>query len=444
MSGFWFESDPQARSTSADMPMETPPSERAALDRATCGLFFDQDHVRDQATETASSTDMQPISLDASPQDNLLQAISYDLDGHYDNARKLYVWLTASSPDLKIDLDCGQGIRLSGSVNSLAQRRLVALDRSKPQFARSAEIDTVVAAATVAPGPDLPNPPQVDRNRDFYKTGGVVAAEPEDRASPTPPMEMNVSENTARLTSVERKTPTVAPAPATSTSSATVNAAAPAKAASKAPVAVVAPVPVLKETAKPAPKPGSSMAIEAMSAPTIAGDQQETTHTGAVVATNARPVEQGELEITDSAPATSMIEVPMASKAPATANDMPDVAPQATPTPKPIPVATTQPTTQNEPIVAPSGVAPSGPYYAVQLAAYRTRERAESSWSVFQSRSNGVLTNAQHDVSTIAIEGQGLFFRLITGQYATNDQAAQACTALKNQGVDCLVRRITP
>ena len=153
-----------------------------------------------------------------------------------------------------------------------------------------------------------------------------------------------------------------------------------------------------------------------------------------MVATNARPVEQGELEITDSAPATSMIEVPMASKAPAAA--------KATPTPKP--VATKQPTTQNEPIVAPSGVAPSGPYYAVQLAAYRTRERAESSWSVFQSRSNGVLTNAAHDVSTIAIEGQGLFFRLITGQYATNDQAAQACTALKNQGVDCLVRRITP
>lgn len=410
------------------MPIETRPGERAALDRATCGLFFDQDHVRDQATETASSSDMQPISLDASPQDNLLQAISYDLDGHYDNARKLYVWLTASSPDLKIDLDCGQGIRLSGSVNSLAQRRLVALDRSKPQFARSAEIDTVVAAATVAPGPDLPNPPQVDRNRDFYKTGGVVTAEPEDRASPTPPMEMNVSENTARLTSVERKTP----------------AAAPAQAASKAPVAVVAPVPVLKETAKPAPKPGSSMAVETMSAPTIAGDQQETTHTGAVVATNARPVEQGELEITDSAPATSMIEVPMASKAPATANDTPDVTPKATPTPKPIPVATKQPTTQNEPIVAPSGVAPSGPYYAVQLAAYRTRERAESSWSVFQSRSNGVLTNAAHNVSTIAIEGQGLFFRLITGQYATNDQAAQACTALKNQGVDCLVRRITP
>lgn len=400
--------------------METPPSERAALDRATCGLFFDQDHVRDQATKTASSTDMQPISLDASPQDNLLQAISYDLDGHYDNARKLYVWLTASSPDLKIDLDCGQGIRLSGSVNSLAQRRLVALDRSKPQFARSAEIDTVVAAATIAPGPDLPNPPQVERNRDFYKTGGVVTAEPEDRASPTPPMEMNVSENTARLTSVERPPP----------------AAAPAQAASKAPVAVVAPVPVLKETAKPAPKPGSSMAVETMSAPTIAGDQQETTHTGAVVATNARPVDQGELEITDSAPATSMIEVPMASKAPATA--------KATPTPKPMPVATKQPTTQTEPIVAPSGVAPSGPYYAVQLAAYRTRERAESSWSVFQSRSNGVLTNAAHDVSTIAIEGQGLFFRLITGQYATDDQAAQACTALKNQGVDCLVRRITP
>ncbi|WP_162142275.1 SPOR domain-containing protein [Thalassospira lucentensis] len=399
--------------------METPPGERAALDRATCGLFFDQDHVRDQATETASSTDMPPISLDASPQDNLLQAISYDLDGHYDNARKLYVWLTASSPDLKIDLDCGQSIRLSGSINSLAQRRLVALDRSKPQFARSAEIDTVVAAATVAPGPDLPNPPQVDRNRDFYKTGGVVTAEPEDRASPTPPMEMNVSENTARLTSVERKTPAAAPAPVTSTPSATINAAAPTKAASKAPVAVVAPVPVLKETAKPAPKPDSSMAVATMSAPTIAGDQQETTHTGAVVATNARPVEQGELEITDSAPATSMIEVPMASKAPATA--------KATPT------------TQTEPMVAPSG-----PYYAVQLAAYRTRERAESSWSVFQSRSNGVLTNAAHDVSTIAIEGQGLFFRLITGQYATNDQAAQACTALKNQGVDCLVRRITP
>lgn len=417
MSGFWFDRGSQTRSSSSEMPVETPLGERAALNRAACGLFFNQDPVRDPASNSASSTDIQPISLDASPQDNLLQAISYDMDGNYDNARKLYVWLTASSPDLKIDLDCGQGIRLSGSVTSLAQRRLVALDISKPQFARSAEIETVIASATVAPGPELPNPPKVERNRDFYQQGGAVIAEPEDRTSPAPRMDMAVSENTARLTSVERRIAEPSDA---------ARAGAQEKPVATAPVtapAVMAPSPSVNAQAKakaPA-QPVNSASPDAMSAPTIAGAQEETMHTGAVVETNSHPDEQGQLEIVDDAPvsatpAENMIEVPMA--------------------PKPAPATQTPRQTAT--------IAPSSPYYAVQLAAYRSRERAEAAWLTFQSRSNGILSNAAHDVTTIAIDGQGLFFRLMTGQYTAKSEALQACNVLKNQGVDCLIRRVTP
>ena len=391
------------------MPADTTDGERVALDRAACGLFFNQDPVPVAVNNAAAATEARPISLDATPQDNLLKAISYDLDGDYEDARRLYVWLTASSPDVKIDLDCGHGIHLSGSITSLAQRRLAALDTSKPQFARSEEIETAVATATVAPGPDLPNPPQVKRNLDFYKQGGVVDAEPEDRTSFAPRMDMPVSENTARLTSVEKRG--TSPSEAANVAEPVIPEPKPSEAVVVAPTPVEA-APKAAQAAEPAPASpsGYSGPADEMTAPSIAGSQEGTKHSGVVVQTNSRPIEQGTLEIDEDTPATTMIEVPMASKA----------APQA------------------------AAVAPNAPYYTVQLAAYRSRERAEAAWPKFQSRSNGVLSSAAHEVTTIVIDGKGLFFRLMTGQYAGKSDASQACSTLKAQGVDCLIRRVTP
>ncbi|BDW96150.1 hypothetical protein MACH10_18350 [Thalassospira tepidiphila] len=362
------------------------------------------------------STPSEPISLDRSPADNFLQAISYDMDGNYESARKLYVWLTATPPDAKIDLDCGQGVRLSGSINSLAQRRLVTLDASSPEYARSKEIDAVVASATVAPGPELPNPPQVERDRRFYETGGVVEAEPEAPTSPVVRMEMEVSENTARLTRVDRQTaapnttPEATPVPAPKRTNGPATSGTETAVSKLAPVAAPAPVPVI-------------------AAPTIAGDAASTEHKGAMVTSNARPTEQGELDIVDPKPEAPMIELPITSTEPvATQNAMAPSTENSTPAE----TATSQ-TTQSD-----------SPYYAVQLAAYRSRGRAEDAWTKFQSASHGMLAAAQHEVVSIAIEGKGLFFRLLTGMYSSSGEATQACNSLKSAGTDCLVRRVSP
>jgi len=433
-SGLWFgtsSSDVSAmQPSSVDGPATDNSQTGNDLNRAACGLFFGKTTPAEVSHIAATE-----ISLTRTPQENLMQAIAYDINGNYENARKLYVWLTASPPENKINLDCGQGIKLTGNVNALAQRRLVALDEIAPQFARSSEIESVVAAATVVPGPDLPDPPKVERDRRFYETGGVVTAEPEDSTKPIERMDMPVSENTAQLTRVECRVSqpqTTSTPSAAMTSPGTVDA--PATAASQPtiiPVIPAQPAPAKEQTPAAASKAAKAPVTEA---PTIAGTATDVDHQGAVVATNSRPVEQGELEIIDREPSSTMIELPMAS--------------QSTPAPAPAPRSTPSVAEKTAPAPAPSSAPTvssatrSGPYYAVQLAAYRSRGRAEDAWPKFQNSSRGMLTNADHEVVSIAIEGKGLFFRLLTGTYARQSEAAQACNQLKSAGVDCLIRRV--
>ena len=426
-SGLWFGSSPTSQELSSPSNEQLSAAEKTSFNRAACGLFFG--HTASTGTEMHKdgSTTSEPISLDRSPEDNFLQAISYDMDGNYESARKLYVWLTATPPDAKIDLDCGQDVRLSGSINSLAQRRLVTLDASSPEYARSKEIDSVVASATVAPGPELPNPPQFERDRRFYETGGVVEAEPEMPTSPLVRMDMEISENTARLTRVDRQvaapdaTPVAKPVPAPKLTNGPAPGGAETAVSKLAPVA--APAPVARQSVQSlAPAP-------VIAAPTIAGDAASTEHKGAMVTSNARPTEQGELDIVDPKPAAPMIELPITSTGPvatqnATAPSTENSAPAET---------TTSQTVQSD-----------TPYYAVQLAAYRSRGRAEDAWLKFQNTSHGMLAAADHEVVSIAIEGKGLFFRLLTGMYASSAEATQACNSLKSAGTDCLVRRVSP
>jgi len=422
-SGLWFGSSTASQELSSPSNGQLPAAEKTSFNRAACGLFFG--HTASPGTGMAKdgSTPSEPISLDRSPEDNFLLAISYDMDGNYESARKLYVWLTATPPDAKIDLDCGQGVRLSGSINSLAQRRLVTLDASSPEYARSKEIDAVVASATVAPGPELPNPPQVERDRRFYETGGVVEAEPEAPTSPVVRMEMDVSENTARLTRVDRQAaaPNATPVPAPKRTNGSAISGTETAVSKLAPVAV--PAPVAGQLAQ------STAPVPVIAAPTIAGDAASTEHKGAMVTSNARPTEQGELDIVDPKPEAPMIELPITStELVATQNAMAPSTGNSTPAE----TATSQ-TTQSD-----------SPYYAVQLAAYRSRGRAEDAWTKFQSASHGMLASADHEVVSIAIEGKGLFFRLLTGMYASSAEATQACNSLKSAGTDCLIRRVSP
>ncbi|MFH1803649.1 MAG: SPOR domain-containing protein [Pseudomonadota bacterium] len=83
-----------------------------------------------------------------------------------------------------------------------------------------------------------------------------------------------------------------------------------------------------------------------------------------------------------------------------------------------------------------------GSYYAIQLAAYRSRERAENSWITLQKSARGTLDGIDHEVQSLTIPGQGLFFRLLTGRFGTSSDAARACDGLKRDGIDCMVRKL--
>ena len=381
------------------------------IDSAACGLFFDNSSVGTIPDQPQTAPPTEPISLQGNPGEDLRHAMALDLSGEHVKARRLYLWLTAADPNASISINCGNGILLSGAITSLAQKRIRAMDTSNPDLARSREIDAVVASAIVAPGPELPDPPTVQRNRDFYKNTIAVDVQPEDSTTIRPVIPMDVSSNTARLTSVDRTAKQIA-APAAST-------------ASKAAAATV----VTTTATVLATTPG-----------TIKGDAVTPSASNNALLSTTRPIESGTLELADeaAAPDNTLIEVPMVDASSTVTTNSTPAEISAEPEAKSAPPAPAQ---KAEPM-QPAPVLNS--YYTVQLAAYRSREMAESRWLKFETMGDGILRGASHEVQSIAIEGQGLFFRLMTGQYTSQSEAQSACNGLKRAGIDCLIRHMTP
>ncbi|WP_197464519.1 SPOR domain-containing protein [Thalassospira xiamenensis] len=331
--------------------------------------------------------------------------MALDLANEHAKARRLYLWLTAADPNASISINCGNGIMLIGTITSLAQKRIKAMDISNPDLARSREIDAVVASAIVAPGPELPDPPTVQRNRDFYKNTVALDIPPEDSTAARPAMEMDVSSNTARLTSVDR--------PA-------------------------------RKIAAPSVVPQTEQLTAATTPPTIKGDAVTPSASNKALLSTTRPIESGTLELEDETPASqsTLIEVPMMD---ALNKAQAEESTAEIPT-EPAKIAEAPAPSIREPEPKPEASQPvqtsSSSYYAVQLAAYRSREMAESRWLKFETMGNGILRGTSHEVQSIAIEGQGLFFRLMTGQYSSQSEAQSACSGLKRAGIDCLIRHI--
>jgi len=248
----------------------------------------------------------------------------------------------------------------------------------------------------------------VQRNRDFYKNTIAVNVQPEDSTTALPAMRMDVSSNTARLTSVDRSAKQIA-APSAS------------MAASRGTTTTV--------TTASATTPGI-----------IKGDAVTPSASNKALLSTTRPVESGSLELADEAAATNnnLIEVPMVDATSTAATSSTPATMQPEPDTKSVPPS-------SAPKAEPMQPAPVlNSYYTVQLAAYRSREMAESRWLKFETMGDGILQGASHEVQSIAIEGQGLFFRLMTGQYASQSEAQSACNGLKRAGIDCLIRHMTP
>ena len=373
------------------------------------GIYLSPERKSDKTTDPAK----RDITISSNPENDLKQAIELELAGHPAEARKLYLWLTAANPDSSFTMRCGNGVDLSSKIVRLAQQRLAVMDKSNPQLAQSNEIDEKVAMAKVAPGPDLPNPPKVKRNTDFYLTAGPMDMMPEDDNPPAPPFAIEVSPNTETLA---RATPPKEPVSLESH-----------KAVGISNVTTVKP-----------PKGSPASEILELNGGVGAPSAQKS----AKLQANSTPQEDGKLQSMPAAPRQQ-------NTRPA---PLPDDVTPGTSAQKPArmaqkaerhgPPAPSSPT--SSPVAKAPAVQAGQPYYALQLAAYRSREMAESSWLRLQKKSDGLLSGIDHEVRTYAQKDKGLYFRLMTGHFADKTTAERVCQGFKANKLDCIVRYVKP
>ncbi|AUG52815.1 hypothetical protein CSC3H3_08925 [Thalassospira marina] len=427
-----------------------------AQQMAACSLFLENSAARGiylssaRAAPTATST--KDVAISSSPEDDLKQAIELELGGYHAEARKLYLWLTAANPNSTFTMPCGNGVNLSSKIVRLAQQRLAAMDVSNPELAKSDEIDEKVEMAKVAPGPTMPNPPKVKRNTDFYLTAGPVDVMPEDDNPPAPPFAIEVSPNTETLA---RVTPPKEPVSITSEKAVGISDITTSQPPKKSPAAEI-----LELTGGVGAASVRNAGLQPNSTPTEDGNLQSMPAAPTVAETEPMPapapVPDDMVPGADEAkPAAMKPAKAETATATATAQDMAPAKPATDDKPlKPAqPEMTTTAERQGPP--APEAVAPvkttgnaiakaGQPYYALQLAAYRSREMAEASWVKLQKKSGGLLDGIDHEVRTLAIKGKGLYFRLMTGHFADKAVAAQVCQGFKENSLDCIVRYIEP
>lgn len=90
--------------------------------------------------------------------------------------------------------------------------------------------------------------------------------------------------------------------------------------------------------------------------------------------------------------------------------------------------------------LAPASYTPkAGGDFGVQVAAYRSPERAKEAWKRLRGRSGGLLEGLDPTFEQGNVNGTTLF-RVIVGNYPSKKEARAYCGALKRAGVDCWPR----
>ena len=76
----------------------------------------------------------------------------------------------------------------------------------------------------------------------------------------------------------------------------------------------------------------------------------------------------------------------------------------------------------------------------IQLGSLTSYNLAESEWSRLVNNNKDLLSDQKPIIQKVDLgEDQGIYFRLRTGPFSSNEQAKKACSALKERKVDCLV-----
>ncbi len=119
----------------------------------------------------------------------------------------------------------------------------------------------------------------------------------------------------------------------------------------------------------------------------------------------------------------------------------------ALPEPEPEPVAVTQPTpvnatpTETQRPTASSGSAVSGSH-VVQVGAFRSNDEALAMWSSMQSKLGSVIGDKTFHIEEADLGSKGVYHRLRIGPFTSSDSASSYCATLKQNGQDCLTKKI--
>ncbi|MBQ9034756.1 MAG: SPOR domain-containing protein [Alphaproteobacteria bacterium] len=78
--------------------------------------------------------------------------------------------------------------------------------------------------------------------------------------------------------------------------------------------------------------------------------------------------------------------------------------------------------------------------WQIQLIASKNKDAVAKTWTTLSVK-YADLQKYGHEIQTTDLGAQGIFYRLRAGSFATRDEAAKACTALKAKGLqDCIVK----
>ncbi len=116
------------------------------------------------------------------------------------------------------------------------------------------------------------------------------------------------------------------------------------------------------------------------------------------------------------------------------------------PAPEPEPVAVTEPTPVN---AIPAETAPAvslrsavSGSHVVQVGAFRSNDEALAKWSSMQSKIGGVIGDKSFDIEEADLGARGVYHRLRIGPFSSSDAANAYCASLKQNGQDCLPKRL--
>jgi hypothetical protein len=107
----------------------------------------------------------------------------------------------------------------------------------------------------------------------------------------------------------------------------------------------------------------------------------------------------------------------------------------------PVPPSSSPSSAAATPPATPAPGSASGEPYRVQLAAVRSRDRAEKEWERIKTKNDDVLGKLSLSVMRADLGARGVYFRLRAGPLASETEARAVCDKLSARKVPCLVVR---